>query len=243
MKKLILMILFSVVLIFSCSTDEAPFEHSYVVDLVLKPDVRLQRAYVDSTYRLDSYIDSQLTGISGAEIFIVSEDFDTFRYEESDTLMGLYFSSDTFCVKYGMKYLVEVFINGEEITREVQVPGSLKISSPRHLDTIPLSDPPILIWNTCEKCFDNTYMIASYIKEDTIMFIPMLTPDTTIAIFYNRFLFEEKDTLYTVLVEAMDSNFFSYLKSSRGYNKLGDNNAVGLIGSMVFDTITVRVTE
>jgi hypothetical protein len=243
MKKLIFIVLFFMLFIFSCSTTDAPFEHRYVVSLVLKPDMKFQRAYVDSTYRLDAYIDSNVTGISGAEIFIVDNNSDTFRYSESDTLTGLYFSSDSFCVKYGMKYFVNVIVNGEEISREVQVPGSLTICAPQHLDTISLSDPPILIWNTCEKCFDNTYMIASYIEEDTLMFIPMLTPDTTMGIFYNRFLFEEKDTNYTVLVEAMDSNFFSYLKSSSIYEKLGDNNAIGLIGAMVFDTIRVWVQE
>ncbi len=237
------MFLFVLLLLISCSTDEAPFEHNYVVSLVLKPDLRFQKAFIDSTYRLDSYIDNTLTGISGAEIFIVDENSDTFRYGESDTLMGLYFSYDPFCVKYGMKYLVNVFVGGEAISREVQVPGSLNIRSPEHLDTVSLSDPPVVIWNSCEDCFENTYMVSSYIKKDTLMLIPMLTPDTTLGIFYNRFLFEEKDTIYTVLVEAMDSNFYSHLKSWGKYGNLGERNAIGLVGAMVFDTITVWVQE
>lgn len=243
MKKFIFLFSFSILFFISCSTTDAPFERRYIISLVLKPNMKFQKAFVDSTYRLDQVVDSNFTGISGAEVFIVDEDSDTFRYSESDTSMGLYYSNDSFCIQYGMRYLVNVYVGGETVSREVQVPGSLEILSPNHLDTISLSDPPIVVWNSCENAFKNTYMVASYIKEDTLMFIPMLTPDTTMGIFYNRFLFEEKDTMYTVLVESMDSNVYSYLKSWSEYGELGEGRAIGLIGALVFDTIKVWVQE
>ena len=145
MKRLTFLVLFLILFFISCSTGEAPFEHRYVINLVLKPDVKFQRAFVDSTYRLDQQIGSGLTGITGAEIFIVDENADTFWYSESDTMMGLYFSDDSFCVEYGMEYLVNISVEGEIISREVQVPGSLTIFSPQHLDTISLNNPPFLI--------------------------------------------------------------------------------------------------
>jgi hypothetical protein len=243
MKKFLLLLSFSILFFISCSTGDAPFEHHYIISLVLKPNMKFQRAFVDSTYRLDRFVDSSYSGVSGADVFIVDEDSDTFRYSESDTSMGLYYSNDSFCVQYGMKYLVNVYVGEETVSREVQVPGSLAILSPNHLDTISLSEPPFVVWNSCENAFENTYMVTSYIKEDTLMFIPMLTPDTTLGLFYNRFLFEEKDTIYTVLVEAMDSNVYNHLKSWSEYVELGEGRAIGLIGAMAFDTITVWIEE
>jgi hypothetical protein len=144
-----------------------------------------------------------------------------------------------------MKYQVNVNVEGELISREVQVPGSLAILSPRHLDTVSLSNPPVLVWNSSEDCFENTYMVTSYIVGDTddIGLIPMLTPDTVIGIFYNRFLFKDKDTIYTVLVEAMDSNMYNFLITWGEYGELKEGKAIGLIGAVVFDTIAVWVQE
>ncbi len=243
MKRLIFLIPFCGLLFTSCSLDEAPFEHRYVINLVLKPDMKFQKAFVDSTYRLDEAINYYHKGISDAEIILIDENADTFGYSESDTMMGLYYSNDSFFVEYGMKYLVNISVEGEVISREVQVPGSLAILSPKHLDTLSLSNPPLLIWNSCEDCFENTYMSTAYIIEDTLGFIPMLTPDTTLGIFYNRFLFREKDTIYTVLVEAMDSNVYTYLISWSQYGELKEGSAIGLIGAMTFDSIAVWVKE
>jgi hypothetical protein len=72
----------------------------------------------------------------------------------------------------------------------------------------------------------------------------MLTPDTVMGVFYNRFLFEEKDTMYKVYVEAMDSNAYAYLISWSEYGELNDDGSViGLIGSVVYDSVEVWVTE
>jgi hypothetical protein len=244
-KKHVFLTSFFFLMLLSCSLGEAPFEHRYVINLVLKPDIKFQRAFVDSTYRLDVAVDEELTGISNAEVFIVDENLDTFRYGESDTSLGLYYSDDSFFVEYDMKYQVNVNVEGELISREVQVPGSLAIRSPRHLDTISLSSPPVLIWNSCKDCFENTYMVTSYIVGDTddIGLIPMLTPDTMIGIFYNRFLFKDKDTMYTVLVEAMDSNAYNFFITWGEYGELKEGTAIGLIGAVVFDTIAVWVQE
>jgi len=230
----------------SCSTGEVPFEHRYVINLVLKPDMKFQRAFVDSTYRLDSSLDSDLTGVSGAEIFIVDEGSDTFRYSESDTMMGLYYSNDSFCVKHGGEYFVNVSVEGEIISREVQVPGLLSIFSPDLLDTVSLSDPPLLIWNTCEYAFDNTYLIASYFTgeaDSADKFAPMLTTDTTLGIFLNGLLYKEKDTMYTISVEAMDSNAYHFGKMWYEYDELKEGEILGLIGAVSFDTVAVWVTE
>jgi hypothetical protein len=246
MKKLIFIFSFSVLFLISCSTGEAPFEHRYVINLVLKPDVKFQRAFIDSTYRLDYFLDSDLTGVSGVEIFIVDENSDTFRYSESDTLMGLYYSNDSFCVEHGMEYLVNVSIEGEVISREVQVPDSLRIFSPDFLDTVSLSDPPLLIWNTCEHCFDNTYLISTYITgeaDSADKYAPMLTTDTTLGVFLNKLLFKEKDTMYTVLVEAMDSNAYRFSSMWYEYEELEEGKVIGLIGAISFDTVAVWVTE
>ena len=108
MKRLTFLVLFLILFFISCSTGEAPYEHRYVINLVLKPDMKFQRAFVDSTYRLDSPVGSALTGITDAEIFIVDENADTFWYSESDTMTGLYYSIDSFCVEYGMEYLVNI---------------------------------------------------------------------------------------------------------------------------------------
>ena len=244
MKRFTFFIFFFVLFFVSCSINDAPFEHRYVINLVLKPDMKFQRAFVDSTYRLDQVLGSS-TGIPGARIFIVDENSDTFRYGEFYTSpVGFYQSYDSFCVKHGMKYLVNISVEGEVISREVQVPGSLAIFSPGHLDTVSLSNPPLLIWNSCEDVYENTYMAAAYIAaDDDREFIPMLTPDTTLGIFYNRFLFEEKDTMYTVLVEAMDSNMYTYLLSFAEYGELKEGTAIGLIGAISFDTVAVWVKE
>jgi hypothetical protein len=246
MKKITFIFSFSVLLLISCSTTEAPFEHRYVVNLMLKPDMKFQRAFVDSTYRLDSSLDSDLTGVSGAEIFIVDEHSDTFRYGESDTMIGLYFSNDSFCVEHGMEYLVNVSVEGEVVSKEVQVPGLMAITSPSLLDTVSLSDPPLLIWNTCEHCFDNTYLIASYFTggaDSADKFAPMLTTDTTLGIFLNELLYKEKDTMYTISVEAMDSNAYHFGKMWYEYDELKEGEVLGLIGAISFDTVAVWVTE
>ena len=245
-KSTIFLSLFTLFFV-SCGTDEAPFEHKYVIDVVLKPDVKFQRAFVDSTYRLDSYIDPVQTGISGAEIFIVDENSDTFSYSESDTMMGLYYSTDSFCVEYGMKYLVDVSVEGESISREVQVPGSLNIFSPDDLDTVYLNNPPLLIWNTCDYCFENTYLITSYIDEESdssedYEYLPMLTTDTTMGIFASGFLFKKKDTIYKILIEAMDSNAYNFAQMWVEYGELSEG-AIGLIGAISSDTVAVWVSE
>ena len=246
MKKITFIFSFSVLLLISCSTTEAPFEHMYVVNIMLKPDMKFQRAFVDSTYRLDSSLDGDLTGISGAEIFIVDEYSDTFRYSESDTMIGLYFSNDSFCVEHGMEYLVNVSVEGEVISKEVQVPGLMTITSPSLLDTVSLSAPPLLIWNTCEHCFDNTYLIASYFTggaDSADKFAPMLTTDTTLGIFLNDLLYKEKDTMYTISVEAMDSNAYHFGKMWYEYDELEEGEVLGLIGAISFDTVAVWVQE
>ncbi len=243
MKKLIFIFSFSILLLISCSTTEVPFEHRYVINLVLKPDMKFQKAFIDSTYRLDVPVDYYNTGISDAEIFIVDENSDTFRYSESDLLTGLYYTDDSFCVEYDMAYLVNVSVEGEFISREVQVPSSLAILSPDFSDTVFLSNPPVVIWNRCEHSFKNTYLVTSYRSKITEDFFEMLTPDTAMGIFNNRILFEKKDTMYTVLVEAMDSNLYSYLKSGWQYGELNKKGTIGLIGAIVFDTVAVWVRE
>ncbi len=242
MRRLIFFVFFFTLFFISCSTGDAPYEHRYVINIVLKPGVRFQRAFIDSTYRLDVPVDDYHTGISGAEILLIDENSDTFGYSESDTL-GLYISDMPFCVQHGMKYLVVISVEGEEISREVQVPGLLRMLSPRLSDTVSLSNPPFLIWNSCEDVFENTYMATASFKGDTLGLIPMLTQDTTLGIFYNRFLFREKDTMYTIFVEAMDSNVYTNLLSWGQYGELKEGRAIGLVGAVSFDTVAVWVTE
>lgn len=246
MRKLIFLITFCILFFTSCSLDEAPYEHRYVINLVLKPDMKFQRAFVDSTYRLDQNIGSDLTGITGAEIFIVDEDSDTFWYSESDTMTGLYYSIDSFCVEYGMEYLVNISVEGEEISREVQVPGSLTILSPEHLDTVSLSNPPLLIWNSSEYCFNNEYNVLPYFtgevaESDSLP--PMVSLDTFLNIFSARLLFKETDTMYTILVQAKDSNAYAFTNMWFEYGEIEEGEVVGLIGALVFDTIAVWVQE
>jgi hypothetical protein len=244
MRRLTLLVFFFVIFFISCSTGDVPFEHRYVIDVVLKPNKKIQKAFIDSTYRLDVPVSAYYTGISGAEIFIVNENSDTFRYSESGTNMGIYFSDDSFCVEYGMEYSVNVSVEGEEISKEVQVPDSLTIFSPGFSDTIFLSNPPLLIWNSCENSYDSTYMVTAQVMGNTEDFIPMLTPDTIMGVFYNEFLFEETDTMYTVYVEAMDSNAYTFLMAWSHYDELNDNGSViGLIGAVVYDSVRVWVTE
>ncbi len=246
MKRLIFMFSFSVLFLISCSTTEVPFEHRYVINLVLKPDMKFQRAFVDSTYRLDVPVDLYHTGMSGAEILLIDENSDTFGYSESDTLRGLYYSNDSFCVEYGMKYLVNVSVEGEVISREVQVPDSVNILSPQHLDMVYLNNPPLLIWNSCEDCFENTYMIVPYITGEahkTDSFTYALIPDTSFDIFSIWPIFWETDTMFTISVEAIDSNVCSYLKSNSEYDELKEGNTIGLIGAITFDTVAVWITE
>jgi hypothetical protein len=243
LKRLTFVVFFFVLLFISCSTGDAPFEHKYVIDLVLKPDMKFQKAFIDSTYRLDVPVSYYHPGISDAEIFIVNENSDTFHYSESRTSRGLYYSNDSFCIEYGMEYFVNVSVEGEDISKEVRVPGSLTIFYPEFSDTVLLSNPPLLIWNSCENSYENTSMVTAHVMGNTEDFLPMLTPDTTMGIFYNRVLFEEKDTMYTVLVEAMDSNAYTYFISWAQYAELNDGSAIGLIGAVVFDTVTVWVTE
>ena len=244
MKRLTFIFFFFVLFFISCSTSDVPFEHKYVIDIVLKPNMKFQKAFIDSTYRLDVPVSAYYSGISGAEIFIVNENSDTFRYSESGANMGFYYSDDSFCVEYGMEYFVNVSVEGENITKEVQVPDSLTIFSPEFSDTVFLSYPPLLIWNSCDNSYKNTYMISTHVMGNTEDFIPMLTPDTVMGIFYNEFLFEEVDTMYTVYVEAMDSNAYTYLLSWSQYDDLNDDGSViGLVGAVVYDSVVVWVTE
>jgi hypothetical protein len=245
-KRLKLSICFFVLVFLSCSTGEAPYEHRYVINLVLKPDMKFQRAFVDSTYRLDQPVGSELTGIGDAEIFVVDENSDTFRFGESDTLIGLYYSNDSSFVQYGMKYLVNISVEGEIISREVQVPGELTIISPEHLDTISLSDPPLLVWNSCEYCFENAYDVLPYFTgemAESDSFPPMVSLDTFMGIFSAGLLFKEKDTMYTILVQAKDSNAYEFSNRWFEYGELKEGKAIGLIGALSFDTIAVWVTE
>jgi hypothetical protein len=237
---------FFLLILISCSVGEAPYEHRYVINLVLKPDIKFQRAFVDSTYRLDQPVGSELTGISNAEIFVVDENSDTFRYSESDTLMGLYYSDDSSFVRYGMKYQVNISVEGEVISREVQVPGSLSILSPQHLDTVSLSNPPLLIWNSCEYCFKNAYDVLPYFTgkmAESDSFPPMISLDTFMGIFSAGLLFKEKDTMYTILVQAKDSNAYEFSNRWFEYGELKEGIAIGLVGALTFDTIAVWVTE
>jgi len=49
--------------------------------------------------------------------------------------------------------------------------------------------------------------------------------------------------MYTVLVEAMDSNAYNFFITWGEYGELKEGTAIGLIGAVVFDTIAVWVTE
>lgn len=245
-KGLTFLTCFSVLFFLSCSTEEAPYDHRYVVNLVLKPDMKFQRAFVDSTYRLDVPVGLYNAGISDAEIFLVDENSDTFWFDESDTLMGLYYSIDSFFVEYGMRYLVNISVEGEVMSREVQVPGSLAILSPEHLDTISLSNPPLLVWNSCDYCFKNAYDVLPYITgemAESDSFPPMVSLDTFMGIFSASLLFKEKDTMYTLLVQAKDSNAYAFSNMWFEYGELKEGIAVGLIGALSFDTIAVWVRE
>ncbi|MEO0294210.1 MAG: hypothetical protein ABIN61_08350 [candidate division WOR-3 bacterium] len=228
-----------------CSVTEPPFQHRYVIELLLKPDLKFQKAFVDSTYRLDISLEEISKGVRGAEIFVVDKNLDTFRYVESDTLDGLYQSIDSSFVKYEEKYEINIKVGKEVIFKEIQVPGKIKILSPNSLDTISLSNPQPLIWNKCKYCFKNFYIIIPYLRgklkgENNEGILPIVTTDTTINIFSNRILFKEKDTLYTILVEGMDSNsYMGYL--GPGYGELKNDKVIGLVGAVVFDTIAVWI--
>lgn len=237
-------LLFLALLFFSCGVTDAPFEHQYVIDIVLRPELRPQRAFVDSTYRLDQSVNEELTGISGASIFVVSSEGDTFAYTEVDTLMGEYRSDDSLWVQHGMGYAVSVAFNGDTISQTVTVPGTLSINYPFDFDTVSLSNPPMLIWNSCEGCYLNNYLVYAYItgQADSVWH-SLATPDTALGIFYAVYLFEETDTLYTLAVMGMDEHCYNKAKGWQNYDEIEDDRAIGVIGACVMDTVVVWVVE
>lgn len=243
MRNICILLLLFTLLFFSCSVTDAPFEHKYVINLVLKPEVKLQKAYVDSTYRLDVPVNDDLTGISGAEIFIVDEDLDTFRYSESDTI-GHYYSIDSLWVEHGMTYFVNVAIGNDTITEDVTVPDTLTIYYPFDFDTVSLSNPPMLIWNTCGGCYKNNYVVFAYLtgQADSITY-SMATPDTMMGIFYALDLFPDVDTLYTITVMGMDEHCYNSYKGWLSYDEIEDERAIGVIGACVLDSVAVWVIE
>ncbi len=244
MKKVGFLLLFVVALFYSCGVTDAPFEHQYVIDIVLRPGFRPQRAFVDSTYRLDQSVNEDLTGISGAAVFVESSDGDTFWYTEVDTLMGEYRSDDTLWVQHGMNYAIFVVFNGDTISQDVAVPGTLSIHSPLDFDTVSLSNPPVLIWNSCEGCYENNYLVYTYITgEADSVWHSLATPDTSLGIFYAVYLFEETDTLYTLAVLGMDKHCYNRAKGWQNYDEIDDERAIGIIGACVMDTVVVWVVE
>jgi hypothetical protein len=238
------LLLFTILLLCSCGVTDAPFEHKYVINVILKPEMQVQRAYVDSTYRLDEPVNENVTGISGANVFIVSESPDTFHYNEVDSIMGEYHSDDTLWVAYGMKYTVNVAIGNDTISQEVTVPDSLRIHHPSDFDTVSLSSPPLLVWNTCAGCYNNSYTIYAYItgQADSIRY-PMATPDTVLGIFYALDLFPDLNTLYTIAVLGMDEHCYNAGRGWLNYDEIEDERALGVIGACVMDTVVVFVRE
>jgi hypothetical protein len=244
MKRGSYLILFAVLLFCSCGVTDAPFEHQYVIDIVLRPGMRPQRAFIDSTYRLDQPVHEDLSGISGASVFAVSSAGDTFWYDEVDTVMGEYHSDDTLWVQHGMEYSVYVAVDDDIISQNVTVPGTLSIHFPFDFDTVSLSEPPLLVWNACEGCYENNYLVYTYITgEADSVWHSLATPDTVLGIFYAVYLFEEMDTFYTLAVMAMDEHCYNAAKGWQNYDEIEDERAIGIIGACVMDTVVVWVVE
>jgi hypothetical protein len=230
-------------LFFSCeSVTEGPFEHKYVINLVLRPNIKFQKAYVDSTYRLGAIIPEGFKGIRDAEIFAIDEQQDTFKFSESDTI-GIYYSNDSMWVKYSNRYFIQVNVEGHHIEKEVNIPGSLFVYAPSNGDTVSLDSPEIVYWNNCEGSFENMYNVRVFFEEELDSFYTsLLTQDTSLDVFSARYLFPNVDTFYTLAIMAMDENCF---KSDIyfDYDQLDEDFAMGVIGATVLDTIKVWVTE
>ncbi|OQX51093.1 MAG: hypothetical protein B5M53_11365 [Candidatus Cloacimonas sp. 4484_209] len=242
-KKILWLFIFTLFLNSCSHITEPPFEHQYVIYLSLKPQEHFQRAFVDSTYRINVSVDSESTGISGAEIFVLNTNGDTFRFYESDSIKGLYYSNDTSWVNYASNYLVNVVIGNDTICEAVSVPDTLTIHLPHTKDTISLNNSPPVIWNNCNGCYKHTYFVYAYITGtlDSIDY-HMVTTDTVMNIFLARDLFSETDTTYTVCIIGYDEN--NYNASFRGNtDQIEDNRAIGTIGATVLDSIVVWVTE
>ncbi len=244
MKRWKYMMLCAVLLTISCGVTDAPFEHQYVIDIVLRPERRIQVAFIDSTYRLDQPVNEVLCGIYGASVYAVNSAGDSFRYHEADTIMGKYQSDDTLWVQNGMDYSVFVAVDDDTITQHVTVPGTLSIRAPFDFDTVSLSNPPLLIWNSCEGCYESNYLIYTYItgQSDSIWH-SLATPDTVLGIFHAVYLFEETDTFYTLAVMGMDEHCYNAAKGWQNYDEIEDERAIGVIGAVVMDTVVVWVEE
>jgi hypothetical protein len=213
-----------------------------VVNLVLRPNIKFQKAYVDSTYRLDAAIVEGSQGISDAEIIAINEQQDTFKFSESDTV-GIYYSDDSMWVENSDRYFVQINIEGHQIEKEVDVPGSLLIHSPSNGDTISLSSPEMVYWNRCEGSFDDMYTASVFFKgEIDSFYISLLTQDTSLDVFSAKYLFPNVDTFYTLAVMAMDENCFK-CDVYFDYDQLDEDFAMGVVGAVVLDTIKVWVIE
>jgi len=204
--------------------------------------MKFQKAYVDSTYRLDEMVSEGVRGISDAEIIAINEQQDTFRFSESDTV-GMYYSDDSIWVNNNDRYFIQVNVEGHQIEKEVNTPGSLLIYSPSNGDTISLDNPEVVYWNSCEGSFDDMYSAGVFFQgEIDSFYTSLLTQDTSLNIFSAKYLFPNVDTFYTLAVMAMDENCF---KSDVyfDYDQLDADFAMGVIGAVVLDTIKVWVTE
>jgi hypothetical protein len=244
MKRWKYMMVLAVLLTISCGVTDAPFEHQYVIDVVLRPERQIQVAFIDSTYRLDQPVQEELTGIRGASVYAVSSEGDSFHYHEVDTVMGEYHSDDTLWVQYGMDYAVSVAVDDDTISQHVSVPGTLSINAPSDFDTVSLDSPPPLIWNSCEGCYESNYLIYTYITgQSDSVWHSLATPDTVLGIFHAVYLFEETDTFYTLAVMAMDEHCYHAAKGWQNYDEIDDDRAIGIIGAAVMDTVVVWVTE
>ena len=243
MRTICILLFSTILLLSSCGVTDAPFEHKYVINVVLRPGMQVQKAFIDSTYRLDQSVNEDLTGISDASVFVVGEN-DTFYYSEVESVMGEYRSDDTLWVQYGMNYTVSVASEGDTIVQDVAVPGTLSIYYPFDFDTVSLSNPQMLIWNSCEGCYKNNYLVYVYITgESDSVWHSLATPDTMLGIFYAEYLFEQKDTLYTLAVLGMDKYCYNLAKGWQNFDEIEDDRAIGVIGASVMDTVVVWVRE
>lgn len=241
MRIFLLFTIFISTLFLSCDkrVTEPLFNHQYVIYLVLNPEEVVQEATVDSTYRMNRAV--KHLGISGAEVYVVREDsirFD-FREDSQGTYKSVY---SNYWVKYNTNYSVNIIIDNDTISENIEVPEKLRISSIG--DTISLKNAPLLTWNNSEGC-RNYFINVTEENGDPSYFHSrcLATSDTFINAFDDPKTIRKVNKRYSIVVTGYEENASNSIIFEGDYDTIDDKRAIGTIGSFVRDMITVWVTE
>ncbi len=232
MRKLLLILLF-----LSCAVSEENYQKKYVLYCELDPYFKYQRIIFDSTYRVDAPI-TDTAGISGADIFLISQEGETIKFEEiQDSIPGVYFSKDTFCIKPSQKYYLYLQYKEFSLKDSVFIPGDFKILTWKDGDTISEDSIPELLWTHSDSA--SIYYLLIY-PEDTSLWLfiheniaEITSKDTFVEPQFVKPYLESlpSNTQMILKIRAVDKNLEKYGTGFYSYDCIPNPQVIGVIGA------------